>query len=48
MVQWLGPGTFTAGAKVQSLAGELSSCKPHGTQGKKEIVCLIQGTLVFH
>ena len=27
-VQWLGRGAFTAGALVQSLVEELSSCKP--------------------
>ena len=30
VVQWLGFGTFTAGALVQSLVGELRSCKPCG------------------
>ena len=29
--QWLALGTFTAVAQVQSLVGELRSCKPHGT-----------------
>ena len=28
MVQWLGLGTFAAVAWVQSLVGELRSCKP--------------------
>ena len=29
MVQWLGHGSFTAGAWVQSLVRELRSCKTH-------------------
>ena len=29
VVQWLGLGAFTAGAQVQSLAGELRSRMPH-------------------
>ena len=28
VVQWLGLGTFTAVGRVQSLVGELRSCKP--------------------
>ena len=34
MVQWLGLGAFTAVAGVQSLVGELRSCKPHGVAKK--------------
>ena len=33
-VQWLGLGAFTAVAQVQSLVGELRSCKPHGVAKK--------------
>ena len=33
-VQWLGLGAFTAVARVQSLAGELRSCKPCGMTKK--------------
>ena len=29
-VQWLGLGTFTASAQIQSLVRELRSCKPRG------------------
>ena len=29
-------GTFTAVAQVQSLVGELRSCKPHGAAKKKK------------
>ena len=36
VVQWLGLSTFTAGAQVQSLVGELRSCKPHGVAKKKK------------
>ena len=36
MVQWLGLGTFTAAAWVQSLVGELKSCKLHGVAKKKK------------
>ena len=37
-VQWLGLGTFTAVAQVQSLVGEIRSCKPSGAAKiKKEI-----------
>ena len=35
MIQWLGLGTFTSGAHVQSLVGELRSCKPHKAARKK-------------
>ena len=35
-VQWLGLSIFTAGAWVQSLAGELRSCKLSGTVGGKK------------
>ena len=34
-VQWLGLGAFTAGAQVQSLLGELRSCKPRSAAKKK-------------
>ena len=35
MVQWLGLSAFFAGAQVQSLVGELRSCKPcHGAAKK--------------
>ena len=34
-VQWLGLGALTAVAQVQSLVGELRSCKPHGVAKKK-------------
>ena len=33
-VQWLGLGTFTAGAQVQSLVRELRSCKLCGVAKK--------------
>ena len=38
VVQWLGLGTFIAGAQVQSLVGELRSHKSCGVakKGKKE------------
>ena len=36
MVQWLGLGSFTAGAQVQSLVRELVSCKPHSMAKKKK------------
>ena len=36
MVQWLGLGAFTAVAQVQSLVGELRSCKPCGATKKKK------------
>ena len=36
MVQWLGLGTFTAMAWVQSLVRELRSYKPLGVDKKKE------------
>ena len=40
MVQWLGLGTFTARAWVQSLVRELRSHKMHGTaKKKKECTC---------
>ena len=32
---WLGLSALTAGAQVQSLLGELRSCKPHSTGKKK-------------
>ena len=32
---WLGFQAFTAVARVQSLVGELRSCKPHGAAKKK-------------
>ena len=35
-VQWLGLRTFTAGARVQSLVGELRSSKLRGTAKKKK------------
>ena len=36
-VQWLGLGTFTAVARVQSLVGELRSHKPcHGPKNKQK------------
>ena len=35
-VQWLGLGAFTAGAQVQSLAGELRSQKLHGVAKKRK------------
>ena len=35
-VQWLGLGAFTAGARVQSLVGELRSRKPHDVAKKKK------------
>ena len=38
MVQWLGLGSFTAGAQVQSLVRELGSCKPHSMAKKKKII----------
>ena len=34
-VQWLGLGTFTARAQIQSLGRELRSCKPRGLAKKK-------------
>ena len=34
--QWLGLGAFTATAQVQSLVGELRSCKPCGKAKKKK------------
>ena len=36
MVLWLGLGTFTAHAQVQSLVGELRSHKPHSTAKRKK------------
>ena len=36
MVQWLGLGAFTARSQVQSLVGELRSCKPRGAAIKKK------------
>ena len=33
-VQWLGLGTFTARAEVQSLVGELKAHKSHGADKK--------------
>ena len=30
MAQWLGFGAFTVKAQVQSMVGELRSCKPQG------------------
>ena len=36
MVQWLGLGTFTVGARVESLVRELRSCKPRGVARKKK------------
>ena len=36
MVQWLELSTFTAMARVQSLVGELRSCKLHGAAKKKK------------
>ena len=36
MVQWLRLGAFTARARVQSLVGELRSCKPRGTAKKRK------------
>ena len=38
MVQWLGLGSFTARARVQSLVGELRSHKPRGTAKTKKIL----------
>ena len=38
-VQWLGLVTFTAGAQVQSLVGELRSHKLHRVAKKKK--CLL-------
>ena len=38
VVQWLRLGTFTAGALVQSLVGELRSHKLHGVAEKKKKV----------
>ena len=35
-VQWLGLGAFTAVAQVQSLVGELRSCKLHGMARPKK------------
>ena len=54
-VQWLGPGAFTAEAWVQSLAGELRSCKPHSGAKKEEEkklnkqtkLCLVLLSLVY-
>ena len=37
VVQWLGLGTFTGGACVQSLFGELRSHKPHCEAKKKKV-----------
>ena len=31
MAEWLGSWAYAAVAQVQSLAGELTSCKPYGT-----------------
>ena len=33
-VQWLGPGAFTAVARVQFLLGKLRSCKPRSMANK--------------
>ena len=39
-VQWLGLGTFTVVAQIQSLVRELRSSKPHGVAGiKKTVFC---------
>ena len=35
MVQWLGFQAFTATARVESLVGELRSCKLHSVAQKK-------------
>ena len=46
-VQWLGLGAVTAVARVQSLVGELKSCKPHGAaQPKTKKVVLADSTPV--
>ena len=37
MIQWLGLGTFTTGAKVQSVVRELSSRMMHGVAKKKNL-----------
>ena len=36
VVQWLGLGAFTARPQVQSLVGELRSCKPGSMAKKRE------------
>ena len=36
MAKWLGSRAYAAVAQVQSLAGELTSCKPYGTAKKTE------------
>ena len=41
MVKWLELGTFSVGAWVQSLVGELRSQKMHGTAEKKKKVMFI-------
>ena len=33
-IQWLGPQTFTAKGRVQSLVGELRACKLHSITKK--------------
>ena len=40
MVQWLGLGTFTAVAWVQSLVRELRPRRPHSLGQKKEILAM--------
>ena len=47
-VQWLGLGALTAVAQVQSLVGELRSCKPHGVAKKnpKTKTVLFPGSLI--
>jgi len=45
-VQWLGVGIFTIMACVQSLVGELRSCKPHGVAKKKKLSKWIKGLSV--
>ena len=37
-VQWLGLSSFTVGAKIQSLIGELRSCKTSGIAKKRNLV----------
>lgn len=37
-VQWLGLGSFTVGAKIQSLTGELRSCKMRGIAKKRNLI----------
>ena len=46
-VKGLGLSTFIARARVQSLVGELRSCKPGGAARKKKKMCKVSVALVI-